>query len=108
MFSNKEKLIGFLRWYVLLAIPVLILSVSQFGTSDQTSVLNRYAWNQDAVESDVEGAGIAAFADSAGNTYVRVTGTFSYISGLAIYLPVVFSMLLGLIGTMPSVRSSRR
>lgn len=96
MFSNKQKLINFLRWYLLLAIPVIILSVAQFRDADIGSSLNRYAWNQEASESGREGSGIAAFEDSSGNTYVRVTGTFSYISGLVVYLPVIFAMLLGL------------
>jgi hypothetical protein len=96
MFPNKEKLIAFLRWYLLLALPVVVLGVTQFRTSDTTSSLNRYAWNQDAADSGNAESGIAAFEDSEGNTYVRVTGTFSYLSGLAIYLPVVFAMLLGI------------
>jgi hypothetical protein len=96
MFSSRQKLIDFLRWYLLLALPVIILSVAQFRDADVGSSLNRYAWNQEASESGNEASGIAAFEDSSGNTYVRVTGTFSYISGLVVYLPVVFAMLLGL------------
>lgn len=107
MFSSKQKLIGFLKWYVLLAVPVIALGVTQFRNGDQTSSLNRYAWNQEAVESDIAGAGIAAFQDSEGNTYVRVTGTFSYLSGLAIYLPVVFGMLLGLLSSTVSRHTPR-
>jgi hypothetical protein len=40
---------------------------------------------------------VANFQDSAGSNYVRVTGPFSYLSGLAIYLPTMFALLLGLI-----------
>jgi hypothetical protein len=95
MFPNKEKLLGFLRWYLLLALPVIVIGITQFRNADTTSALNRYAWNQEASKSGIEGSGIAAFEDSEGNTYVRVTSTFSYISGLAVYLPVVFALLLG-------------
>jgi hypothetical protein len=108
LFPTKEKLIGFLKWYVLLAVPVIILGVAQFRNADQTSSLNRYAWNQEESETGNEGAGIASFEDSQGNTYVRVTGTFSYLSGLAIYLPIVFSMLLGLVAAISSQPASRR
>jgi hypothetical protein len=107
MFPNKEKLIGFLRWYLLLALPVIVLGIMQFRNADTTSSLNRYAWNQEASESGIEGSGIAAFEDSEGNTYVRVTSTFSYISGLAVYLPVVFALLLGFTSANLSRRSPR-
>jgi hypothetical protein len=40
---------------------------------------------------------VANFQDSAGSSYVRVTGPFSYLAGLAIYLPIMFALLLGLI-----------
>jgi O-antigen ligase/polysaccharide polymerase Wzy-like membrane protein len=106
LFPNKEKLIGFLKWYVMLIIPVVILSVVQFRNADQASSLNKYAWNQDQVESGEAGAGIASFEDSRGNTYVRVTGTFSYLSGLAIYLPVAFVMLLSVLSASKLETSS--
>ncbi|HEX8140330.1 MAG TPA: hypothetical protein VF544_22385 [Pyrinomonadaceae bacterium] len=107
MFPSKEKLIGFLQWYLLLTLPVIVIGVMQFRNADATSSLNRYAWNQEASESGIEGSGIAAFEDSEGNTYVRVTSTFSYISGLAVYLPVVFALLLGFTSANLSRRSPR-
>jgi hypothetical protein len=92
MFSEKEKLIRFLKWYSLIVLPVAVLCAMQFSNLDQSSTINKYA-------SDVQGetASIATFSDSSGNSYVRVTGTFSFITGLSVYLPTMFSLLLGLI-----------
>lgn len=97
MFTSKEKLIAFLRWYSIIALPVVALSVIQFIDSDVDSALNRYAWDEQTLASTGAGMGVAKFQDSAGSTYVRVTGTFSFLSGLTIYLPVMFALLLALI-----------
>ncbi|MFL6210388.1 MAG: O-antigen ligase family protein [Pyrinomonadaceae bacterium] len=101
MFPNKEKLIRFLKWYSLIVLPVAILCAMQFSDLDQSSTLNKYA-------GDVQGqtADIATFSDSAGNYYIRVTGTFSYISGLTAYLPTMFALLLGLISLRREVLSA--
>jgi hypothetical protein len=98
MFHSKEKLIGFLKWYLIIALPVSALGAMQFIDSNPDSPLNRYAWSDEALRTAVEGGiGVAGFLDSMGNFYVRITSTFSYLSGLTVYLPVTFALLLGLI-----------
>jgi hypothetical protein len=97
MFTSKEKLVDFLKWYLIIALPVVALSMMQFVDSDSNSALNRYAWDEQTIASTGTEMGVANFLDSAGASYVRVTGPFSYISGLTIYLPTVFALLLGLI-----------
>jgi len=93
MFSDREKLVAFLKWYSVIVLPVTAICAMQFMDSSLTGSLNRYAWQD---PSGGEG-NVAGFVDSTGTNYVRVTGTFSYISGLSVYLPVVFALLLGLI-----------
>jgi hypothetical protein len=104
MFASKEKLVGFLKWYLVIAIPVAALAAMQFADSDPNSALNRYAWDETAAAATGMDMAVAAFQDSTGATYVRVTSTFSYLAGLAIYLPTMFALLLGLI-SQNSVRS---
>jgi hypothetical protein len=93
MFSTKEKLVGVLRWYLVIALMVAALGVWQFMDNSQDSALNRYAQSENPNELPQD---TAIFADSSGDYFVRVTGTFSFISGLTVYLPVAFSLLLGL------------
>jgi hypothetical protein len=97
MFTSKEKLVTFLKWYLIIALPVAALSAMQFADSDPNSALNRYAWDETTAAATGMEMQVANFQDSAGSNYVRVTGPFSYISGLAIYLPTMFALLLGLI-----------
>ena len=97
MFTTKEKLTTFLKWYLIIALPVASLSAIQFTNSDVNSPLNRYAWDEQAIAASGMDLAVANFQDSAGKAYVRVTGPFSYISGLTIYLPTMFALLLGLI-----------
>jgi hypothetical protein len=94
MFTTKEKLINFLRWYLVIALMVAALGVWQFMDSNPDSALNRYAWSDEAVGNVVQDT--AVFADSSGNYFVRITSTFSFVSGLTVYLPIVFALLLGL------------
>ncbi len=89
----KEKLVAFLRWYLVIALMVAAIGGWQFIDNRQDSELNRYALTEDAggLPQDT-----AIFADSSGGYLVRVTSTFSFISGLTVYLPVAFALLLGL------------
>lgn len=96
MFTSKEKLVAFLKWYLIIALPVIALSIMQFSDSDPNSALNRYAWDEQTIAATGLEMGVANFLDSAGASYVRVTGPFSYITGLTIYLPIMFALLLGL------------
>jgi hypothetical protein len=85
LFPTEEDLFKFLRSYLLLLIPVGLLAIAQFF-SPPDSPLNVYAWGEDspltAVGGDLKS--------------VRVTGTFSYIVGYAVYLSVCLVMLLPL------------
>jgi hypothetical protein len=104
IFTTKEKLVGFLKWYLVIALFVGALSAGQFVNSDPDSALNRYAWDEKTTSTTGLEIPVANFQDSAGSSYVRVTGPFSYLSGLAIYLPTMFALLLGLI-SQRSIRS---
>ena len=97
MFTTKEDVYGFLRWFLILVLPVVFIGVVQFAGADANSSVNKYAWDAVQREMGPEASSVASFEDSAGNSYVRVTGTFSYISGMAIYLPVVYALLLGFV-----------
>lgn len=88
-FSSAGELARFLRRYVLLSIPVGLLAVAQFFSSP-TSILNTYAR---------PGEGEIFFATTFGSSsFVRVTGTFSFISGYASYLLAMAILIMGLLG----------
>ncbi|MDT5062884.1 MAG: hypothetical protein QOH63_3343 [Acidobacteriota bacterium] len=97
MFTSKEKLVAFLKWYLIIALSVAALSAMQFIDSDPNSAINRYAWDEKTAAATGMDMQVANFQDSAGSNYVRVAGPFSYLSGLSIYLPTMFALLLGLI-----------
>ena len=82
LFQSEEELYKFLRSYLLLVIPVGILGIAQF-LSPPSSPLNIYA--------NEEGLAKATFGAT---NLVRVTGTFSYLSGYAVYLIVSFGLLI--------------
>lgn len=84
LFQSQEELYRFLRNYLLLTIPVCLLAVAQFF-SPPSSAINVYAGGQ---EADAVFHGVGA---------VRVTGTFSYLSGYSVYLSTCFSLLIPLL-----------
>jgi hypothetical protein len=86
-FDSDRELARFLKRYALTAIPVGLLAVAQFFSSP-SSPLNTYAR---AVE-DV--SYISTFGNS---TFVRVTATFSYITGYSSYLIAAAILLLGIL-----------
>lgn len=92
-FQSKEELLRFLKWYLLLVLPVAAIGMLQFVESDPRSTLNRYAIGE---ETSGRAANIATFNSAADVYYVRITSTFSYITGLSVYLPVMFGLLLAL------------
>jgi hypothetical protein len=94
MFPTKEKLVNFLKWYLVIALAVAALGALQFMDGNPDSELNRYAWSEDVSGSPQD---TALFVDAAGSYYVRITSTFSFITGLTVYLPVMFALLLGLV-----------
>lgn len=79
LFRTHQELYSFLRFYLLLSIPVGILGIVQFS-SPLNSPINRY------VEETEYIAGYLGRA--------RITGTFSYIGTYMQYLNVSFSLLL--------------
>ncbi len=74
-FPSDAALYRFLRRYALISIPVGLLAMAQFF-SPASSFLNTYARSN-------EDAYVATFGSS---TYVRVTATFSFITGYTTYL----------------------
>lgn len=82
MFETEEALYKFLRSYLLLLIPVGLLAIIQFF-SPPASPLNVYAWGE-------EGPNVV----SSGLNTVRVTGTFSYLTGYSTYLLACLCLLL--------------
>jgi hypothetical protein len=89
-FPDKETLIKFLKWYLIIVLPVAVIGVMQFLDSNTQSTLNRYAVEAGAASD------IAGFSTRSGQSFVRITGTFSYVTGLAVYLPIMFSLLLAM------------
>lgn len=87
-FDDDVALARFLKRYVLLAIPVGLLALVQF-TSPAGSALNTYARPTDP-------GSIATFGSS---SYVRATGTFSYITGFTSYLLTATLLILIILTT---------
>jgi hypothetical protein len=86
-FPGDAAIYRFLRRYALVAIPVGLLAVAQFF-SPASSALNTYARSG-------EDAYVATFGSS---TYVRVTSTFSFITGFTTYLLATAILILALVG----------
>jgi len=86
-FASDGALNRFLRRYALVAIPVGLLAVAQFF-SPASSFLNTYARSS-------EDAYVATFGSS---NYVRVTSTFSFITGYTTYLLATAILILALLG----------
>lgn len=86
-FPNDASIYQFLRRYAWISIPVGLLSVAQFF-SPASSILNTYARTN-------EEAYVATFGTS---SFVRVTATFSFISGYTSYLLAISILILGLLG----------
>jgi hypothetical protein len=93
LFTSKEELYKFLRFYLLLTIPVCILAIIQFF-SPADSPINVYAGN---IEN------IATFGVGGEDGAVRVTGTFPYISGFGIYLSASLILILPLISIRQTI-----
>jgi hypothetical protein len=87
VFPTDEEMKLFLRRYALIAIPVGLLGIAQFF-SPASSALNTYARSNDMGE-------VITFGSSA---FVRVTSTFSFITGYNSYLLSTAILLLALLG----------
>lgn len=88
-FEDDQQLKRFLSSYALLAIPVGALALLQFA-SPASSSLNTYA------RRDAESGYVATFGSS---EHVRVTGTFSFITGYTSFLVAIAILLLALLGS---------
>jgi hypothetical protein len=88
VFRDDAELALFLKRYVLIIFPVVLLSVAQFF-SPAGSVLNTYA-------QPTESNAISTFGSS---NFVRTTGTFSYISGYTSYLLATTILILMILTT---------
>lgn len=80
VFTSAESLHRFCLRYLALSLIPLVLGPIQF-TSPPDSILNQYVW------SDELAPGVAVFGEGGA---VRITGTFSYISGYTAYLILLF------------------
>jgi hypothetical protein len=67
----------------------------QFLDSDRQSALNRYVISEQAPPA--RATDIAVFTTSSGGYLIRITSTFSYVTGLSVYLPIMFALLLAMI-----------
>jgi hypothetical protein len=90
LFFSVEDLKNFLQLHLLLVIPVCTIGIVQFF-SPSSSFINAYAPGQ---VQDVATFGVSSF--------VRITGTFSYLSGYAVYLVVCFGLLVPLVFSQQS------
>jgi hypothetical protein len=88
VFRSTEELQSFLKWYLLLVIPVGALGALQFF-SPPDSPINTYVAGEEA--------DIATFGGSDEIVRARITGTFSYISGYTAYLTVCQALLFSLL-----------
>ena len=102
-FPTGNELFRFLQRYALLAIPICLLGVIQF-ISPADSLINSYSWSM-ASSSDVSTFGsVDASSSDLMFSYVRVTGTFSYISTFAAYLQFAVFLSLAMFLLAPTER----
>ncbi|MEA2695648.1 MAG: hypothetical protein QOJ16_5035 [Acidobacteriota bacterium] len=91
-FSSDVELARFLRRYLLISVPVGLLAMAQFF-SPASSALNTYARGGEE--------GVAGSATTFGSSsFVRVTGTFSYISGYGSYLFATAILILAILSAI--------
>jgi hypothetical protein len=89
VFPTDAALAQGLRRFLLLSIPVGLLAVAQFF-SPADSILNTYArLSYDPISAVTFGS----------SSYVRVTGTFSFISGYSAYLTAIVMLALAALAT---------
>jgi hypothetical protein len=91
LFENWNDFQRFIRWQVIVAIPICLLGIQQFR-SPADAEINRYAAGDEQI--------ISTFGADA---TVRITGTFAYITGHVSFLFATVALAVGLLGT-----SSRR
>ena len=90
VFPTDAGVARFMMRYLLLSIPVGLLAVAQFFSSS-TSALNTYARSPTDDYSSAVTFGSSSF--------VRVTGTFSFITGYSAYLTAIVMLSLAVLAT---------
>ena len=88
VFPDTAALRRFWRWYLLLALVPLAIGPLQY-TSPLDSELNRYSWSD---EPNARPATFGSYDDP-----IRITGTFSFISGYTTYLLVILVVGISLV-----------
>ena len=92
LFRNQQEMLRQMTWYALLAIPICLLGFLQYS-SDRFSVINTFAAGMG--ESGATGFGVG--------DRVRVTGTFSYLTGHTTFVIIFFALAVALL----SLRETR-
>jgi hypothetical protein len=90
LFRNEAEMITMLFRYSLFAIPICLLGAAQF-VAGPGSWLNVYA------ATDYGGVQTVATFGAGMEATARITGTFSYISGHAVFVQFFFILSLGLL-----------
>jgi hypothetical protein len=105
-FRSIDEMERFWGRFVVLSIFICMLGFLQF-MSPPDSPINSYAWS-----SDTGPGGVAMFVSDVGAadvsdrfSYVRITGTFSFISPFSAYLQFVLLLALALIQVAKTDRS---
>jgi O-antigen ligase len=93
LFRNQQQLLRQATWYVLLGIPICALGFMQ-SRSSRFSVINTFASGM--AETGAVGFGV-------GNQ-VRVTGTFSYITGHTTFVIIFFTLTVALLALRETTR----
>ncbi len=88
LFRSKSELLLNLSCYVILSLPICLLGFAQYR-SDNFSVLNTYA-------GGLNEYGASTFGTS---DNVRITGTFSYLSGHVVFVNTFFALAMALISS---------
>lgn len=80
LFRTHEEMTRQLTWYAWLGIPICLLGLAQYAAGAH-SILNVYAQSEAR-----EGVGAVTFGLDTEVVRVRITGTFSYITGHTVFI----------------------
>jgi len=80
LFRSHEEMTRKLTWYAWLGIPICLLGLAQYAAGAH-SILNVYAQSEAR-----EGVGAVTFGLDTQIVRVRITGTFSYITGHTVFI----------------------
>ncbi len=97
LFPSKERLVRFLTLYALVAIPVFIVGIAQFFTTQvggetASPFVSYLQWPGFTLVPPV-----SPVVSQEGINYARVSATFSYLSGYGTYVFVIIIVLLTLL-----------